>query len=881
MLKRIFDIIASAAGLLLTSPLLVPLLVLVWLQDYHSPFYVAFRIGRDGRVFKMVKLRSMVVGADRTGVDSTSGNDPRITRLGRFIRAYKLDELPQLWNVLKGDMSIVGPRPNVQRETDLYTQVERELLNVRPGITDIASIVFSDESEILQDSPDPDLAYNQLIRPWKSRLGLLYVRNSSLWLDLKLIFLTTIAIFSRKKALNGVQKLLDSLNADETLKRVAQRTAPLEPFPPPGVNEVVTRRDHSFLRQPVRPFRNRYFLLADLLLLPLSVVISFYLRYLEPEWAQHYQLVVIYAVAALLIKPVIFYLFGLYRRHWRYASANDLFNITFVMFIAAAVVMVVVTSLVTLFIPLSRSIPRSIPFLDWLLSTAFIGGVRFASRLTWERPLTDLVYQTLGAKRPQPHQKRVLIAGAGDAGALVAREMRSNPAYGLEPVGFVDDNPAKIGILMRDLPVLGASIDIPRLVRSREIDTVLIAMPTAPGKAIRRIVGLCQEAGVEYQTVPGIYELISGQVSVNYLRDIQIDDLLRREPVEVDEPGISSYITGKRVLITGAGGSIGAELTRQVIRYTPASLILVGHGENSIYAISREIQEAFLGVDIHPHIADIRDTERIGHLFRTYRPQVVFHAAAHKHVPLMETNICEAVSNNILGTHTLLKTAHRTGVERFVFISTDKAVDPVNIMGATKRVAELLVQDMAQQHQVNFVSVRFGNVLGSRGSVVPLFRQQIAQGGPITVTHPEMERFFMTIPEAVHLVIQAGALGQGGEIFVLDMGSPIKILDLAHDMIKLSGLKPDEDIEIVFTGLRPGEKLTEHLYAAHETIHPTSHAKILKIHSSAKNSRILLPNYIADLQHAVTRQDEAQIYTLLKTLLPNANLQATVVAPEH
>lgn len=873
MLKRTFDIIVSFFGLLLTSPLLIPLLILVWLQDYHSPFYIASRIGRDGRVFKMVKLRSMIVGADRSGIDSTAGNDSRITSLGQFIRTYKLDELPQLLNVLKGDMSIVGPRPNVQRETDLYTQLERELLSVRPGITDIASIVFSDEGEILADSQDPDLAYNQLIRPWKSRLGLLYVRNSSLLLDLKLIYLTTVAILSRQKALNGMQKLLDELNANQTLKRVAQRKEPLEPFPPPGVDEIVTYRDHSLLRQPVRPFRNRYFLLADLVLLPLAVIISFALRFLESEWPEHFQLVLIYAGLTTLLKPLVFYFFGLYRRHWRYASANDLLNITFVMFIASAVVMVVVTSLVTLLVPLSRTIPRSIPFLDWLISTAFIGGVRFATRLTWERPIGELVRQTFGGQQIRQTRKRVLIVGAGDAGAMVAREMKSNPHLKLEPVGFTDDNPAKIGILLRDLPVLGASIDLPRLVRTHQVDEVLIAMPTAPGKAIRRIVNLCQEADVKYKTIPGIYELISGRVSVNYLRDIQIDDLLRREPVEVDEPGISSYLTGKCVLITGAGGSIGSELTRQVARYNPATLILLGHGENSIYTITQEIRSTFLDLNVQACIADIRDTERIEHVFQHYQPQVVFHAAAHKHVPLMEVNVCEAVSNNILGSQVILKAACQTEVERFVLISSDKAVDPVNIMGATKRVAELLVKDMSQQHQRDFVSVRFGNVLGSRGSVIPLFQQQIAQGGPITITHPDMERFFMTIPEAVHLVIQAGALRQAGEVFVLDMGQPIKISNLARDMIELSGLKPDEDIDIVFTGIRPGERLTEHLFSTRETVEPTSHPKILAITNSSVNDHFALQQAIEDLKKAVARQDETEAYTILSNLLPNAELK--------
>ncbi len=872
MLKRLFDIIASMLGLILGSPILVPVMILVWLQDYHSPFYIAPRVGRDGRIFKMVKMRSMVINADRSKVDSTSANDPRITPLGQFIRSYKLDELTQLWNVLKGDMSLVGPRPNVQRETDMYTQVERGLLSVRPGITDIASIVFADEGDILKDSQDPDLDYNQLIRPWKSRLGLLYVENSSFPLDVRLIFLTGMAIISRKRALDGVQKVLADLNADETLKRVTRREDPLEPFPPPGASDVVTDRSHIPSLYQTRA-HNRYFLMADLILLPLAVVISFLLRFDEMEMVTYANTILLYAGLAMLIKPPIFYLSGLYRRYWRYAGVHDLLTIAGVMFLASAVVMVIVTSLISWFIPIGV-VPRSVPFLDWLVSTALVGGVRLTARLTWERPIGEIVRQRFGGDQIIPARKRVLIVGAGDAGAITAREMQSNSQLGLEPIGFVDDNPAKIGKLVRNLPVLGTSIDIPRLVTIHQADEVLIAIPTASGKAIRRIVNSCQEAGVESKTIPGMYELISGQVSVNYLRDIQIDDLLRREPIEVDEPGISSYLEDKCVLITGAGGSIGSELTRQVARYNPSKLILLGHGENSIYTIAREMQNTFLDLDIHACIADIRNVEQIEHIFRTYRPQVLFHAAAHKHVPLMESNVGEAVLNNIIGTQTLLEAACQAQVERFVLISSDKAVNPVSIMGTTKRIAEFLVQEIAQQYQLNFVAVRFGNVLGSRGSVVPLFKQQIAQGGPITITHPDVERFFMTIPEAVHLVIQAGALGQGGEVFVLDMGRPVKVIDLAKDLIKLSGLKSGEDIDIVFTGLRPGEKLSEELFATGESTASTKHPKIQAIKSSTLEKPLIsLSQAVSELKEAILKQDDAQIHQILSKLVPNARLQ--------
>jgi FlaA1/EpsC-like NDP-sugar epimerase len=577
----------------------------------------------------------------------------------------------------------------------------------------------------------------------------------------------------------------------------------------------------------MRPFkrpvviRNRYFIAADLLLTALSAVLGFAIRLDIPQFERYAPACFLFALLAMAVKVPIYFFFGLYRRYWRYASVQEIVTI-----LGATTVSSAILSLVVLGVLLPQGwfakFPRSALIIDWLWSLFFIGGIRFSVRFLGE-------FGTFGNGNGYQYQgsrpRRVLIVGAGDAGAMIVREMRNNPEVGMEPVGYVDDNSAKIGMHIRGLPVLGTRESIPRLVRQLKVHQVLIAMPTAPGQAIRQIKEICESVPVAFKTVPGMYELLNGTVGVGHIRDVQIEDLLRRDPIQI-KANDAAYLHGKVVLITGAGGSIGSELCRQVAHRQPSRLVLLGHGENSIYLIHRELHNQFPNLELVPVIADVRDQARLNRVFERLHPEVLFHAAAHKHVPLMERNLEEAITNNVHGTRNVLQVAERAGVERFVLISSDKAVNPVNIMGATKRIAELMTQDMALRTGRNFVAVRFGNVLGSRGSVVPLFKRQIASGGPVTITHPEMERYFMTIPEAVYLVLQAAALGQGGELFVLDMGEPVKIVDLARDLIALSGLQPDRDIEIEFVGVRPGEKLHERLFVDGEDYETTQHEKV-------------------------------------------------------
>ena len=613
--------------------------------------------------------------------------------------------------------------------------------------------------------------------------------------------------------------------------------------------------------------RNRYFFVTDVLLMPLAAVISFLLR-LDIAGLRFYypHTILIFAALAALVKPLVFYLFGLYRRYWRYASANELVNIALATLTGTAVVTLLMYSLASLvwdFFPL----PRSIPFLDWLVSLLLVGGTRFAVRLAADRPFSRLLHNSFprGSER---REQRVLVMGAGGAGAMIVREMQANPGLGFVPVGLLDDNRTKVGMTIHGVLVQGMREDIPRLVREERIDEVVIAMPTAPGRAIRDVVTICQQAGVACKTIPGIYELISGRVSVRQVREVRIEDLLRREPVRIDGTEAERYLIDAVVLVTGAGGSIGAELCRQIASHHPRQLLLLGHGENSIYHILLELRERFPRLVVQPFIADVRNYERLAAIFSRCRPEVVFHAAAHKHVPLMEANAAEAVMNNVFGTRSLLRAAEGHDVARFVFISSDKAVNPVNVMGATKRLCELLVQDVARRTGRAYVAVRFGNVLGSRGSVVPLFQHQIAAGGPVTVTHPEMRRYFMTIPEAVQLVIQAAALGQGGEIFVLDMGEQVRIVDLATELIHLSGLEPGRDIEVVFSGLRPGEKLSEELFAEGEQPCPTQREKILVAYGNNTWDSKVLSCRLQELEVLAREGDASGILAKMRDILP-------------
>jgi FlaA1/EpsC-like NDP-sugar epimerase len=550
-------------------------------------------------------------------------------------------------------------------------------------------------------------------------------------------------------------------------------------------------------------------IITDIFIVSLVPFLAFFLRFEGVVSTYYYTQLFHYLPAIILIRLGSFYLFRLYHRLWRYASIHELMGI-----IGA----VTVSSLILggYFMLIDFTPPRSIQVLSWIFNIVLIGSSRLGLRV---------LYYVLRPTSTQPIQQ-VLIIGAGDAGAMIAREIIQRYYETKKLIGFIDDSSYKGNRMMFGVKVLGTQNDIQRIVEEHHVNEIIIAMPSVSGDIVREIVKKCKNTQCSVQTVPGIYELIDGKVSLQQLRKVDLEDLLRRDPVQLNLEEIAGYLTGKRVLITGAGGSIGSELCRQVVKMSPATLVLLGKGENSIYEIDQELKAKFPELAITPVIADVRDQARIHTVFRQFCPQVVFHAAAHKHVPLMEMQPEEAVRNNIFGTKTVAEAADQAGAEVFVMISTDKAVNPTSVMGATKRVAELIIQNINKKSATKFVVVRFGNVLGSRGSVIPLFKKQIAKGGPITITHPDMERYFMTIPEASQLVLQAGAIANGGEVFVLDMGKPVKIFDMACDLVELSGLQPHKDIQIKFTGIRPGEKLFEELLTAKEGTTSTKHEKI-------------------------------------------------------
>lgn len=606
-------------------------------------------------------------------------------------------------------------------------------------------------------------------------------------------------------------------------------------------------------------FRNRHLLALDLALLPLATIAAYALRFEGFSWPAGYGSgAELYLPLSLLIKIGILFWLGLYRRLWRFASVSELETILLASGISGALCGLLGGYVLPRLGLIGLRVPLSVLGLDVLLTAGVVALPRLMVRaFRWHHD-----HHEIRETRP------VLVAGAGASGVSLARQLSNTPRLGLEPVGFVDDDVAKLNHEVAGLPVLGRLADMAEVCKEHNVSEVLIAMPAAPGQVLREIVRNAAAIGIQTRTLPGISDILSGRFDPNALRQVEIQDLLRREPVKTDLKLVQSLTTERTVLITGAGGSIGSELCRQVCGLEPERVILLGHGENSIFGIQQELLQHFPGLPIHAIIADVKSPAQMQRAFEQFQPTTVFHAAAHKHVPLMEENLAEAVLNNVLGTRNVVEAAAEWGVQHLVLISTDKAVRPTSVMGATKRIAEQMVQAVAEEHERNFVAVRFGNVLGSRGSVVPTFLKQIAAGGPLTVTHPEMRRYFMTIPEAVQLVLQAGAMGRGGEVFVLDMGEPVKIADLAADLIRLSGKEVGKDIEIRFSGTRPGEKLYEELFFDAEHATPTAHPKVLR----ARNATLPLgvSTVVNDLiQAAHESWPSEELRVLLQRLVPD------------
>lgn len=600
---------------------------------------------------------------------------------------------------------------------------------------------------------------------------------------------------------------------------------------------------------------------GDIVLLIAAYVLSYLLRFEFTLSTLDLDILKKSVFPIVACKIIFFYWFKLYRGMWRYTSISDLINIIKATLVSSATI---IAGILILF--RFQGFPRSIFIIDAVLTLIFISGFRLVVRLCLSSNYSLNVFNNKFEKKG----RRLLIIGAGDAGEKMLREIRDNARMKYEIIGFLDDDTDKIGKLIHGVPVLGCIAEAPEIAGRENAEEILIAISYAAGKDMKRIVEICKQTKVRYKTIPGIGELIDGRVSIKSIRDVSYVDLLGREPVHLEKEKIGQYLKGKRVLITGAGGSIGSELCRQIACYNPASLILLDRTEKNLYDIEMDMLRDFSYIKYFPVLGDIRHKVEIEGIFEKYIPEVVFHAAAYKHVPMIETNPWEAIYNNILGTRNVVETACDFEIERFVLVSTDKAVNPTNVMGASKRVTELIMQGHANHGPTKFMAVRFGNVVGSSGSVIPFFKKQIKYGGPVTVTHPEVTRYFMTIPEAVQLILQAGAMGKGGEIFVLDMGTQVKIVDIARDLIRLSGFESERDIEIKFIGLRPGEKLYEELIVVGEEIAPTRHDKILVLNHRGPGNikRDDLEKNIGELVKLADARDAEGIKSKLREIVP-------------
>jgi FlaA1/EpsC-like NDP-sugar epimerase len=623
-------------------------------------------------------------------------------------------------------------------------------------------------------------------------------------------------------------------------------------------------------------YKNLFVILGiDILLLASSLYIAHLVRFDFNVPQQNLHLLYWILPFVLLTKIVSFFYFDVYRVMWRFTSIADLVNI-----IKASSISMLLIIFLILFSP-RRFIgfPRSVFVIDWCLTILFIAGFRLAIRVYFVHiSENDSSFETVRAfwrilTRKQSATKNLLIVGAGNCGEKLYREIRDNATLHYNVVGFVDDDPLNIGLKIHGHLVFGPIKDIKIAAKKAGANEIIIAVPSANSQQMRSIIEHCEKCGITFKTVPGMGELIDGKVTVNAIREVAYQDLLGREIIDLEEEKIGAYLKGKNVMVTGAGGSIGSELCRQICRFRPHTILLFERAESPLHAIELELKQTFKEVEVVPLLADIQDINQLEKTFEANLPKIVFHAAAYKHVPMLELQPWRAIQNNVLGTKRIIEVSSKYDVERFVFVSTDKAVRPANIMGASKRLSEMLVrgQNDCGLSQTKFMIVRFGNVFGSVGSVVPLFKKQIQKGGPVTVTHPEVTRFFMTIPEACQLILQAGAMGEGGEIFVLDMGTPIKINDMARDLVRLSGFDPDVDIKIEYIGLRPGEKLYEELITEGENIVPTHHEKIMVIKGIECNLQ-LLNGKVDELASLAKEQDGGEIRAKLEEIVPEYDI---------
>jgi FlaA1/EpsC-like NDP-sugar epimerase/lipopolysaccharide/colanic/teichoic acid biosynthesis glycosyltransferase len=812
-LKRTFDLVLSITGLLLFLPVFIFISLFIKIDSRGPVFFRQLRVGKDNRKFKIFKFRTMVQDAGK-GPIVTANKDPRITRAGHLLRLTKLDEIPQLINVFLGSMSFVGPRPEIPSLVETYTQEFKNLLSVKPGITSPAAIYYRDEEEIVGTAQEIFEYHKNVLVPKKASFDLAYLQDKSFLYDIKLIILTLVSVLINKS---------------------------------------------GYMRDSVIKSR-RFLIILSVILLSIT---SYYIAYLIrfdfsiPEfylWKLFRTMPMV-----VMIKLTFFAFFGLFEGYWRYVGIADLINVLKVVFLSA------VSILLIEYLFLSASYPTGVVFIDGVISFFLFSGQRLSLRLLRE------VYSPI---RPL-FRDRALIIGSGDRGESILRDIKRNPDLSLNVIGYIGNKDEK-GIKIHQVPVLGDIEDLYEVVDKKDINTLIIAKEELSSRASGILTQVKSRSNCKILNVPAVSDYLTGKISsANRLGEVKIEDLLGRKSVKLDNNLIESIYKNKSILITGAGGSIGSELVRQIIRFSPSELFLLDKDETLLYEIETELKELDIKIPYKTLIGDIRNQKRIEEYFGLYKPRVVLHSAAYKHVPLLEGHPHDAFHNNVIGTRNLLGLAGAFNVERFVMISTDKAVRPTNVMGASKALAERLMFEhyapppSGEEPGVKFMAVRFGNVLGSRGSVIPLFRRQIERGGPIRITHEEITRYFMSIPESAQLVLQAGAMGKGGEIFILKMGDPVKIKDLAYRMIEFSGLIPEVDIQVEYTGLRPGEKMYEELLSELEGALTTEHEKILVINNKEAASDNGLLEKINALEKDLYSLSNSQIRQCLQDLVPD------------
>lgn len=814
--KRLFDVTVSGVALVLGAPLFVLISGLIKLDSRGPILFIQQRIGRGQKPFRIFKFRTMVNGACRRGPAVTVGRDPRVTRVGRVLRRYHLDELPNLVNVLVGDMSLVGPRPEIPKYLARYSEEEKHVFDVRPGLTDLATVQFRNEAEILAGSSEPERSYADEILPEKLRLSLLYIRNRSFVFDLGILARTIASI----------------LSDTQHPKALAQAVA-------------------WFLSH-----RRPFILLAHLALFSISFGFAFLHRFDLLVPADMVSLFWTTLPILLVVRTLLFARYHLYEGLWRYVGIWDVVAL----FKAVTLSSLVFAALALLTV--GHGFPRSVLVSDWLACFTLTAGARMVMR----------VYRELSQSSPGMGERAALIVGAGDAGEMLVREIERSNMLEYRLVGFLDDDPALLGHRIHGLQVMGRLDDLPDLCRKHSVEEVLVAIPSMGVEVQRRVVRLCMKAGAVPKTVPSLKALLEGKARIGQLQEVRPEDLLGRQAIRLDVERIREEIENRTVLVTGAAGSIGSELCRQIATFRPRKLILYERAESALYVLATELGASRSGIDLVPVVGDILDSALLREILCEYPPDVVFHAAAYKHVPLMEDQPLESIRNNLLGTEVVALAARSAGAKKFVLISTDKAVRPVGVMGMTKNAAERLLRSLAGGPTV-FTAVRFGNVLGSNGSVLPLFQRQIALGGPVTVTDPEATRYFMLVSEAVQLVLQAGVMGKGGEVFFLDMGEPMRIMDMAKNLIRLNGLAPQVDVQVEVVGLRRGERLTEELLVDEEELLPSGHEKVFRVRCPDLD-RAAFQRNLEQLRELVSSREREKALQCLRRMVGQADAMA-------